>query len=199
MKTKPGGNWMNFIATQYYDVKYPSFIWTTRVNMMPLIYLDGRDKLIDGEGEMLIKLLSLVKVVNEGQNEKINTGAMLRFLGEIVWFPAAALNDYIHWENIDALTVKATLTIGKESVSGIFRFRDNGDFVSFKAERYFGGGPDAVQHQWVVEAMEYRKLNSYRIPSKAKVTWKLPEGDFTWLELEITDLQYNIPIILNNE
>jgi hypothetical protein len=43
----------------------------------------------DGQGEMLIKLLSLVNVVNEKHNDQINTGTLIRFLGEICWFPAS--------------------------------------------------------------------------------------------------------------
>lgn len=43
----------------------------------------------DGQGEMLIKLLSLVNVVNEKHNDQINTGTLIRFLGEICWFPSS--------------------------------------------------------------------------------------------------------------
>ncbi|HSP12170.1 MAG TPA: DUF6544 family protein, partial [Salegentibacter sp.] len=53
MKTKPGENWMPFTAQQYFNVKDPGFIWTTRVESGFPIYLDGRDKLLYGSGEML--------------------------------------------------------------------------------------------------------------------------------------------------
>lgn len=191
MKTKPDGKWMEFSANQYFDVKHPAFLWTTRVNMMPLIHLSGRDKLINGKGEMMIKLLSLIKVVDEGSDEKINSGALLRFLAEMVWFPAAACNDYLEWQEIGPLTTKATLTTDGKRVSGVFRFNETGDFHSFEAERYYGGGPDATQNPWLIEATGYKNIHGYRIPHKAKVTWKLPEGDFMWLELEITAMKYN--------
>jgi hypothetical protein len=87
MRTKANGKWMPFKANQYINVNNPSFVWTTKVDAMPLTYMDGRDKLVDGEGEMLIKLASLVTIVNEGKNLKTNSGAMLRYLGEICWFP----------------------------------------------------------------------------------------------------------------
>jgi len=191
MNTKPDGKWMDFTATQYFDVKQPAFIWNTRVRMMPLIHLTGRDKLIGGKGEMQIKLLSLIKVVDEGPNEKINKGAMLRFLAETIWFPTAALEDYMQWKEIDSLTAEATLRTSGESVSGVFRFDKNGDFQSFEADRYYGGGPDATQHPWLIEATGYKDFHGYRIPYKARVTWMLPEGDFTWLELEITEVECN--------
>jgi len=191
MRTDPDGKWMDFSAVQYFDTKRPAFNWSTEVEMMPLIHLSGRDKLSGGEGEMNIKLLSLINVVNEKNNEKINSGTMIRYLGEICWFPAAALNDYITWEEIDELYAKATLTVNGEEVSGIFRFSEEGDFTSFEAERYYGGGEQAILQRWIVDATEYSTLDGYRIPTKLKVTWKLPSGDFTWLNLEIIDLDIN--------
>ena len=159
--------------------------------MLPLVYLAGRDKLTDGQGEMIIKLLSLINVVNEKNNEKLNSGTMIRYLGEICWFPPAALNEYITWEEVDELTAKATMAINGEEVSGIFRFSENGEMKSFEAERYYGGGQDATLQRWVVETVETSTFNGYRVPGKSTVTWKLPEGDFTWLHLEITDLEVN--------
>lgn len=89
MKTELDGRWMDFTAVQYFDVKNPSLIWKVDAKMMPLITLTGRDKLQNGQGEMVIKLSSLVNVVNEKDNEQINIGTLIRFLGEICWFPSA--------------------------------------------------------------------------------------------------------------
>lgn len=191
MKTSPEGKWMEFNAVQYFDTKRPAFNWSVNVRMMPLVHLSGRDKLTNGQGEMIIKLLSLINVVNEKKNEKINSGTMLRYLGEICWFPAAALNEYVSWEEIDEFSAKATLAIDGEEVSGIFRFSENGEMKSFEAERYYGGGQDAALQRWVVETVESSTFDGYRVPGKSSVTWKLPEDDFTWLQLEITDLEVN--------
>jgi|AntRauTorckE6833_2_1112554.scaffolds.fasta_scaffold227927_1 hypothetical protein len=37
-----------------------------------------------------------------------------------------------------------------------------------------------------------KTFDDYRIAGKLTVAWKLPEGDFTWLNLEITDLEMNL-------
>lgn len=191
MRTKPGGKWMKFKAEQFVDLNNPEFIWNTRVEAAPMITLVGRDKLEQGEGEMLIKLLSLVKVVDEGKHEKMSTGAMLRYLGEICWFPSAALNEHITWVEQGALSAKATLTINKVSVEGVFSFSEDGDVSSFEALRFYGGGEDSKKEVWLIEALEYREFSGYRIPNKCSVTWKLENDDFTWLHLEITDMNYN--------
>ncbi len=191
MKTKLNGNWMLFTAEQYFNIPDPAFLWSTKVNVMPLIYMDGRDKLKNGKGEMLIKLLSLFPVVNEGNNEKIDSGSMQRYLAEMCWFPSMATENYISWEVLGINVAKATLTLTGKKVSGIFTFSEEGDFVSFETLRYFGGGPKAELETWFIEATDYKSFEGIRIPNKCKVTWKLKEGDFNWLNLEVTDLDYN--------
>lgn len=191
MRTKPSGNWMPFNAVQYFDVKEPAFLWLAEVTIMPFIYLLGRDKLRNGEGEMFISLLAVVNLVKEEKNKKINSGAMLRFLAEMCWFPTAAVNKYISWESIDATSAKATLDLKSHQVSGIFRFYESGEPKSFEAQRYYGGGKNSKKEKWFIEMLDFKHISGIKIPYHCKVTWKLPDGDFNWLNLEITDLEYN--------
>lgn len=192
MRTKPHSKWMPFTAKQYVNLSSPSFIWVTKVKFLPIINMVGRDKLTNGKGEMLIKLASLIPVVKASDNHKINSGTMQRFLSEICWFPAAALNPYITWEFIDSTSAKATLTINNHSVSGIFKFNTKGDLLTFETNRYYGGNKDSKLEKWVVNILDYKNFDGYRIPYKCKVIWQLKDGDFNWLNLEITDLEYNI-------
>lgn len=191
MKTKPDGKWMSFSAEQYFNILEPSFIWITKVDAMPFIYMDGRDMLKNGQGEMLIKLLSLFPVVDEGKNEKIDSGSMQRFLAEMCWFPSMATENYISWEGLEQKSAKATMIVSGKEVSGIFTFSEEGDFVSFETQRYFGGESNAELETWFIEATDYKSFEGIRIPNKSKVTWKLKECDFNWLNLEITELEYN--------
>lgn len=193
MKTKPGGKWMPFEAVQYVDVANPAFIWKTWVKAAPMFNLYGRDKLVDEKGEMQIKIFSLFNVVNETPGKKINEGAMHRYLAEICWFPAAALNNVIRWEQISKNSAKATLNIEGKSVSGIFKFSNDGEMLSFEANRYYGGGEKSKKEKWIIETIETKNFSGYNIPSRSKVTWELPEGTYTWLELEITSIDYNLP------
>jgi len=191
LKTKPESKWMPFQAVQYVAVDKAAFIWTTQVDAFPGVSLTGRDRLVDGTGEMLIKLASLLPVVNETDNKPVNTGAMLRFLGEICWFPSAAVNDYITWEEIDNHKAKATFTWNDQSVSGVFQFTESGEIDSFEALRYFGGSNDAEMFTWKIRANRYQVFDGIKVPADCSVTWSLPEGDFEWLQLIINDMEYN--------
>ncbi|MCB0462193.1 MAG: DUF6544 family protein [Flavobacteriaceae bacterium] len=191
MRTRPKGKWMSFTANQHFNTHTSAFIWTTKVKAMPMIQMIGRDKLYNGEGEMLIKLAALIPVVDEGKNDKMNQGAMIRYLAETCWFPSAALNDNITWKSINDTSARATLTINNKSVSGIFTFSDEGNLMSFEAQRYYGGKNDSKLEKWYVEMLSYKDFDGITIPNKSSVTWKLNDGDFNWLQLEIIDLEFN--------
>ncbi|MCW3092304.1 MAG: hypothetical protein JWP81_3373 [Ferruginibacter sp.] len=191
MRTKPGGSWLPFTATQYYNVDKASFNWQTTVQMLPFITLNGRDKLENGKGEMLIKVLSLVNVVNMGDDKKIDEAAMLRYLAEICWFPSAALEAYIQWDAVDWLTAKATMHYGGISVSGIFHFDQNGDMIGFTADRWYANGKQSIPAKWEIKTKKYQSFSGIRIPAGSEVSWELKSGDFTWLTLEIVALEFN--------
>lgn len=193
MRTKPNGKWMPFKATQYFNTNDPSFVWSTTVDAMPVISMIGRDKLENGKGEMLIKLGGLFPVVNVSENEKVNSGTMIRYLSEICWFPSAALKDYITWEAVDSNSAKATFSHNNETVSGIFTFTENGELLNFEAKRYYGGEEDSKLETWLVKTETFKEFNGIKIPNKSTVTWQLDDGDFHWLTVEVTEIEYNIP------
>ena len=194
MKMKPGQKeWNEAVAEQYFTVENPAFIWKVKMNMSPFIKITGRDKFVDGKGEMLIKIFSLLNIVNE-KGEKMDEGALQRFLAEIVWFPSAALSQYITWESIDSLSAKATLNYKGTSGSGTFYFNEQGDFVKFSTLRYKDNEADAQRYEWIVTVKEHSMMSGIKTPMKIEVTWILENGNWTWLDLEITDIRYNSSI-----
>lgn len=191
LKMKPDADkWLAAEAIQYTTTGHPAFLWTVDVKMNGLLNFRGRDKFESGKGSMLIKLNSLLKVVDES-GEKIDEGALQRFLGEMVWFPSLALCPYIRWEQLSAGTAKATMTYEKTTGSGIFHFNSQGDVVMFSALRYKDNLPGAGRYEWIMNITDYKTFEGIRVPAKLASTWKLEQGDWTWLKLEVTDLRYN--------
>lgn len=190
MRTSPEGKWMPVAAEQYFSADPPGFIWIADVQAAPLIRLAGRDKYENGRGYMLVKWLSLFPVA-DAKGEKTDQGAMLRYLAEIIWFPSAALNEYIAWEQTDAHTAKATMTYGGISASGVFSFTSDGDMLGFDAERYYDRNGSATLEKWHIDNTKYGEISDIRMPVASEVTWKLETGDFTWYKLEIDNVEYN--------
>lgn len=192
MKTTPDGNWMPVRAEQYIGTTQPAFLWIADVKAAPFVYLKGRDRYIDGKGKMLIKLLSVVPMV-ESKGPKIDQGSLLRYLAEIVWYPSAALQEYIDWEQLDSTTAKATIEYGGISASGIFRFNKKGDVTAFESNRYYERKEGATLEKWLITIDEnsYHRITGIRVPTSAKISWKLAGNNFTWYKLQLDSLRFN--------
>lgn len=192
MRQSAEKGWMETSAVQYFSIEKPGFIWNARVEMMPLLTLAGRDKYADGKGNMLIKALGLLPVV-DATGPEIDQGTMLRYLGEMIWFPSAALQPYITWEPIDSVSAKATMSYGGVTASGDFTFDEEGRMLSFGARRYMGGSEGSTLEEWFIPATEWKEFDGIRVPSKGDVIWKLKDGDFNYYRWEIEAIEYNIP------
>lgn len=191
MKLKPEQeDWYRATAVQYSTIEIPAFIWSVGVKMNRILSFQGRDKLENGKGEMLIKLNALFTIVDE-KGPKLDEGSLQRFLGEMVWFPSLAMSPYIQWKEVNSTTAIATMDFQGTKGSGTFYFNPQGDFTKFSALRYKDNVANAKRYEWVLLVEEYKTFAGIKVPSKMTATWKLENMDWTWLKLEILDIQYN--------
>jgi len=187
MRTTPDGPWMSITAEQDFSVEPPGFVWQVRTTMLRILPIVGRDRYARGVGSMIISAAGLYPFV-DASGPQIDQGARLRFLGEIVWFPSAALSPRIRWSPVDDDTARATLVDGDEPVSAEFRFDAAGRFVALAAERAYGDEVGARQ-RWIVTASDWRPHDDIEVPTRGEVLWRLPAGDFTYFRWQLDDLQ----------
>jgi hypothetical protein len=110
----------------------------------------------------------------------------------MVWLPTLAFSPYISWEEVNDSTAIATMDYMDTKVSGTFTFNSDGDFVKFSAMRYKGNESDAKRYPWILKVQEHKSFEGIRVPSKMTATWRLENEDWTWLKLEIVDINYNV-------
>lgn len=99
---------------------------------------------------MLIKFMSLITVA-DAKGPKIDQGTLVRYLAEMVWFPTAALNDYVEWEEIDANSARVTMSYNGVTVSGTFTFNDKGEVLNFTTERYKETEGEYTLETWSID------------------------------------------------
>jgi hypothetical protein len=191
-RTKADAGWMPVRAEQYFSVEPPAFVWRVDATMLRVVPIAGRDRYMDGHGQMLIKAGSLVNVVDAG-DAKVDQGALLRYLGEIIWFPSAALATRLSWEPIDAAQARATLRDGGVTVSAVFTFDERGRVVRFDAARYLGAGSDAKLAPWFATCSAWRTFEGVEVPSEGEVGWTLAAGPFVYFRWEVVEVQVDRP------
>lgn len=193
MRTSPEGAWIPIQAEQYITVEPPGFVWLAKTRAMGVLPMWVRDRFIDGHGEMWIRPLGLV-TLGRSAGPEIDQGTMLRYLAEMAWFPTALLpSERLQWEAIDEWSARAIFTLGDQSVEAAFEFGPSGLIQRVEAQRYYDAGDRYDLKRWSGMHTDYREVDGVRIPTGAELTWHLDDGDFTWLKLEIVDIQFNTP------
>jgi hypothetical protein len=192
LRTSPEQDFMPAEAEQYVTVDPPGLVWRVRTRMLRVLPIAGRDEYRQGRGSMQIRVASLIPVVDAAGPE-IDQGALLRFLGEIVWLPSAALSPAIAWHPIDEHRARAVMSHGGITASAEFTFAPDGRFLEMSAERYKGGGAEATLERWVVPARAWRTIDGVTIPVEGDVVWKLEGGDFNYYRWEILEVDYDRP------
>jgi hypothetical protein len=193
IKLKPDQKkWTEAEAEQYITTDKPAFLWKVKMSMMPFLNVFGRDYFVDGKGQLKMKIASLIPVANVDSNQKVNQSSLQRYLAELVWYPSAAISPYIKWGSIDQYTARANMTYKGVSGSVTFHFDEKGDLEKIWALRYKESDENAELKEWIGEVREFKTVNGIKIPTDMDISWVLDGEKFTWYQLKIPDIQYNI-------
>jgi hypothetical protein len=190
MQMKPGqSKWMDARAEQTFTVDPPGFVWSVEMQMNPAMQIVGRDVFREGRGTMKIRMNGIIPLV-DAKGDQIDEGTLQRYLGETVWFPTAALDPRIRWEDAGPNAARATLKVGGTEGSGVFYFNESGDMVRFEAMRYYGNEAGSRRYPWVITSNEFASPAGFRIPVDMEATWRFDDQDWTWLHLRIESIAY---------
>ena len=178
-------------ATQVVNVVEPGFLWTVDISMMPLINTKGMDFMYDGEGSMKIKVGYIVPVVNEKPNEKLNESTLSRYLLELPWYPTAALESYISWEEISDYIAEATINYKGIETSAKFFFDEDFQLTKIEALRYKEVTEDAERKKCIGEIKNYTEVDDLLIPDEIDVSWIENGEKFTWYKVQLKNININ--------
>jgi hypothetical protein len=183
------GSWQPFRADQYFSIEPPGFVWQVSVQVASLLPMFGRDRWTDGDCSLQMRILGVVPVTNSS-GQKLAQGAMLRWLGEIIWFPQAAIAPAIGWERLDDNSARATITAGGQTGSATFVFDAEGRPIEYRADRFNDSKKRVVP--FVNINREYGSFHGVRIPTAGEALWKYETGDFPYIRWEITQVSFDI-------
>ncbi len=180
--------WMPMRATEYYTTDPPGFLWDASMRMFPLIDVTGRDRYTDGTGAIEMRLASLIPVANESGGN-LNSGALLRYLNETMWFPAALLLPNITWEAIDDTHARATLTDAGQSVSAIFVFDDQHRLVNMTADRW--NDAEQAMLPWSTPISDWGTFEGFQIATAGTGVWGTGPDAYEYIRLHLTSVEYD--------
>jgi len=181
---KASKNWVSIKGEEYFTVQKPGFVWFGSV---PLF--SAKDVYINGKGNLKVKFLSLIKIV-DAKGRETDQGELLRWLGEALLFPTALLpSENLRWEPIDNNSAKVIFTDKNLTIEGIFFFNEEGQITQFKTKRY----KDKTLENFTGYCGDYRTVDGMKVPFYLEAVWNLESGDLSYAKFKIDRIEYNNP------
>jgi hypothetical protein len=195
LATPPAG-WAPFVSVEYFAASPPGFVWDARITMAPGLPVKVRDAFVNGEGEMRAAIWGVIPVMNVAGTPDIAQGALIRYLAESPWFPAALLPENgVRWQALDANSARATLQVGSTVATVDFFFDSNGlieRMYSPARMRDVDGVGVATPWQGRMSGYSWRggEQAGMQVPTYGEVGWLLPAGEQVYWKGRVTDAQY---------
>lgn len=168
----------------------PGFLGKTQMHRYPLVEVVGRDRYVDGNGSIEMRMPGVV-LVAIASGPALNQGALLRYLNETTRFLAAALSPSIFWEAVGATSARATITDGATSASAVVVFDAEGRPFDMVADRYDLGRGQT--ERWSPLLTDWGEFSNVRVPVVGMALWHYGTGDFPYIELRIAGIAYDEP------
>jgi hypothetical protein len=171
-------SWKPFEATETFSLQAPAFVWDARIRMLPGVPVLVRDSYRARRGGMSASVLGLFTVMDAEPTTQLAEGALQRYLGEAVWFPAALLPSRgVEWTAVNATTARATIRHAEHLVSLDFQFSSEGDVVRvFTAARAREVDGRFVPTPWEITCSNHQTRGDVRIPLSCEVAWRFSDG-----------------------
>jgi hypothetical protein len=131
----PDRPWMPVTAIRTFITDLPGFFWNARFKMYGLPLFRARDSYKDGHGHMFGKLTGVFNIF-DARGPEMDLGSLVRYLGEMIWFPSAFLGKNASWQIVDENAAQVTVTDAGASATARLVFDEQGRPTLFAATRY---------------------------------------------------------------
>lgn len=187
--TGPGKPPMAIRGVQWLTADPPAFVWWGRIRIAPGVWIDGRDRAVGGEGNMLVRAASTVTLA-DARGPELDQGALLRLLGEAFWMPTLLRDPrWVTWAPLDDARARATLRVGGREVSATFHFGADGLPDRFTAERYRDVGGRSVLTPFEGDSSDFREVDGVKVPFRVGATWDLESGPLRYAAWQVEQVE----------
>jgi hypothetical protein len=147
----------------------------------------GRDEYLGGRGSIVMKMLALFPVADE-QGEELGGAGLMRYLNEMMWFPAAYFGANVTIAARDDSSFDVSIVDKGMTATATLFVNDVGEVTNFRARR-FNTGSRSLE-LWETPITAYGSYDGRLLPRAGSAVWKLPAGDLAYIELEVTSVTY---------
>lgn len=194
IRSGPDARWMPFSADQHSFVDRPARLFYMTATMLG-VPAQGLHRYVDVAAMMRVKAAALVPVVDLSGPDMTRAETVTLFNDLSIMAPGALVDRAITWEPTDGLCVRATFTNAGHTIRAELVFNDAGELVDFVSDDRLAATPDGggmVPMRWSTPLTEYRTFGAHRLGSRGEGRWHAPDGEYSYLELVLDEVTYNV-------
>ncbi len=186
------GSWLPLRGRQFFNADPPGFVWWGRVRLAPGVWIDARDRSVDGAGNMLVTMESTITIA-DSSGPPLDQGALLRLLGEMVWIPTAFGDSrYVTWTALDDRRATASLTVNGRAFNGEFAFGADDLPTAFTANRYRDiGGGRSVLTPFVGRLSDFQTVDGVVVPFRVIGAWVVDGTAIDYANFEVDRIVFD--------
>lgn len=177
--------------TQYNFINAPCRMALIDSSMFGIPF-EGYDYYQNGTGGMKGVIAKAITLFDQ-TGADMDKACLATFLAESLFAPTVLLQDYITFEEISDFEVRATITYGGQTASGIFTFNEQYEMISFTTNDRAATGTDGnIEYiPWSALCSDYQvSENGIKYPTKFQAVWNYPDGDFVYFDGIISEVSY---------
>jgi hypothetical protein len=198
IRSGPDQAWMPFTGKQlntYGPRARRVFIMDATRSGLPVTVLH---QFADTSATMRVKVLSMFTVVDAAGPEMDRGETVTVFNDLVVLAPGAIVDAPVDWTAIDAQHVRGVFTDGPQTVTAVLTFDAQHDLVDFASQdrmRASADGKTFTKEGWSTPLSgRHEAGHGRRVMAVGEGRWDAPqpEGPFTYVELNLDDITYNV-------
>ncbi len=193
IRNGPTARWLPLSAEQHNVVVPPARLFYLRSSMFG-VPVQGYHRFVGTEATMNIRAAAFIPVVHAAGQEMNQSETVTLFNDMCIMAPAALIDPAILWETVDSRTALATFRHAGHEIHATLVFNDAGELINFVSDDRFqlSDGRSARQMRWSTPISSYRPFGPFRLMSAGEGRWHELSGEFTYIELVIDEVEYNV-------
>ena len=190
----PERPWMPMNAWQYSSGIEVTRLFRMRLMFAGLVPMWGWDTYRAGSGRMRGKVLNLVTVA-DGSGPEFDTSELVTWLNDAVLLaPGMLLHPRTTWDDVGEDSFRVSVTDAGRSVTAEVFLDDEGRPRDFRTEDRWADLPGGlVRAPWSTPVRAWTGVGGLPRMTGGAAVWHLPDGEFRYGELTLTDLTLDVP------
>jgi hypothetical protein len=194
IRNGPAARWITLTAEQHNFIDQPARFFYLNGSMF-MIPVQGYHRYVGPLATMRVKAAALVPVVDASGPEMDLSETVTIFNDMCVMAPPTLIEPAIQWQGVDERTAKASFTNAGHTIQAELAFNEAGELTNFWSDDRYqisSDGKGAKKVRWSTPLRRYRSFGSVRLASDGEGRWQEPDGEYTYIELTIDEVEYNL-------